>query len=297
MKSKKISIIGLKIIFLTISLFVIYSIASMISGLGNPEQIQGESAGIMAVLFFVLFFQAVVISYPIIKSRWKGWKLVLTIFFVYFGIMTFMSQIETVVFLNYLVDVIPHEVIPRLFIQGIIVAGLFSPMAVAVHGKFRDGGEVQSRKELKISSMEFLGKLILISMIYIIIYFSFGRFVFMPLAGESFHEYYSGLQLPVWILPFQFIRGILWALIAIPVIRMMNGEWRNSGLAVSLLFSVLMGFLLLLPNPYMPDSIRMAHFVEVTSSNFVFGWIVVLLLHRHHSGLGICSDFHETSRI
>lgn len=42
---------------------------------------------------------------------------------------------------------------------------------------------------------------------------------------------------------------------------------------VALLFSILMGFLLLLPNPYMPEVIRLSHFVEVALSNFLFGWI------------------------
>jgi hypothetical protein len=33
----------------------------------------------------------------------------------------------------------------------------------------------------------------------------------------------------------------------------------------------LMGSLLLVPTEIMPDTIRMAHFVEVSSSNFLFG--------------------------
>lgn len=32
-----------------------------------------------------------------------------------------------------------------------------------------------------------------------------------------------------------------------------------------------------MPNPYFPDSVRWVHFMEVTSSNFVFGVIVAWL--------------------
>jgi hypothetical protein len=32
--------------------------------------------------------------------------------------------------------------------------------------------------------------------------------------------------------------------------------------------------MLLAPNPYMPESVRMSHLVETVSSNFVFGCIV-----------------------
>jgi hypothetical protein len=35
---------------------------------------------------------------------------------------------------------------------------------------------------------------------------------------------------------------------------------------------------LLLPNPYMPEPVRMAHLVETASSNFVFGALIGFLL-------------------
>jgi hypothetical protein len=36
--------------------------------------------------------------------------------------------------------------------------------------------------------------------------------------------------------------------------------------------------LLLLPNPLMPAEVRMAHLLETATSNFLFGWLVVLIL-------------------
>jgi hypothetical protein len=35
---------------------------------------------------------------------------------------------------------------------------------------------------------------------------------------------------------------------------------------------------LLLPNPLMPREVRMAHLLETASSNFLFGWLTVLVL-------------------
>lgn len=75
----------------------------------------------------------------------------------------------------------------------------------------------------------------------------------------------------------QAVRALLWLAIAVPVIRMMKGEWWESGLAVALLFAV-MTSQLLLPNPLMPDEVRMVHLVETATSNFLFGWLVVLIL-------------------
>ena len=59
----------------------------------------------------------------------------------------------------------------------------------------------------------------------------------------------------------------------------MLGLPRLSGaLTVGALFALLSGVApLLMPNPYFPDSVRWAHFCEVTSSNFLFGVIVAWL--------------------
>lgn len=52
---------------------------------------------------------------------------------------------------------------------------------------------------------------------------------------------------------------------------------------VRLLFAVLMNAQHLLPNPYTPDAVRLAHFIETSTENFIFGWLVVWLLNRHHA--------------
>jgi hypothetical protein len=71
---------------------------------------------------------------------------------------------------------------------------------------------------------------------------------------------------------------MMWALLAAPVIRMTKGRWWEAGLATALLFAVVMNAQLLLPNPYMPEAVRVAHLVETATSNFIFGWVVVWLL-------------------
>ncbi len=268
----------IKIIVLTLVLMVIMSLASMAVGIGDAEQVDAVSAG--KALFLVSLLYTIVLSYPIIRSRWHGWPLVLFVTILFFGIMTFLSQIETIVFLKYLVDVVPVEVIPKLFIQGAIVAVLFSPIAVLVHGKMRERGYFLPvhNTRLQMPPIQWVWKLALLAVIYIAIYIGFGFFVFVPLAGDAFQQFYTGLEMPQWILPFQGVRGLIWIALAIPVIRMMKGPMWEAGIAVSLLFSVLMGAQLLLPNEFMPAVIREAHFYEIITSNFFFGWIVVWIL-------------------
>lgn len=278
---RKTAILSLKIILLAFLLFVCFIFSSMIVGLTDSSQTTDPMA-VTTALFVVSLLNAIVLSYPIIRSRWTGWKLVITIFFVYYGASTFLSQIETIVYLNYLVNIVPADMIPKLFLQGLITAALFSPLAVLIHGQMRKEEEINSNNQLIMHWTEWCWKLILIAIVYVTIYFSFGLFVFMPLAGSAAQEYYTNLQLPEWIFLFQALRAMIWTALALPVIRMMKGQWWEAALSVALLFSVLMGASLLIPSDIMPEAIRLAHFVEIFTSNFLFGWFIVWLLHRHH---------------
>jgi len=285
MNTKTTVMLGLKIVILTFLLFACNSIAAVVVGLSDSAQ-AADSTGAVVALLMVSVLETIVLSYAIIRSRWTGWRLVVTVFLVFFGVKTFLSQIETVVFLNYFVDIVPTEIIPKLFMMGAITAALFSPLAVLIHGRMKGAEKSQEpNQRLVLPWKEWAWKLILIAIIYLVIYFLFGMFVFIPLAGEAFQEYYGDLQLPAWIFPFQIVRAMIWTALALPVIRMMKGKWWEAGLAVALLFSVLMSAQLLSPEEFMPDRIRMSHFVEVLSSNFIFGWIVVWLLNRHHGSL------------
>ncbi|MFQ6086200.1 MAG: hypothetical protein ACE5OY_08095 [Candidatus Bathyarchaeia archaeon] len=274
MDAKNATVLGLKVAILTLLLSALFSINFL--GLSLVDYAQTAPAA----LLMWAFLDTVVLSYPIIRSRWTGWCLVLAIFFLFYGVMTFLSQIETVVFLQYLVEIVPAEMIPALFLNGAITAALFSPLAVLVLGRMRGSEEEREpNRRLIMPWKEWVWKLALIAVVYVVVYISFGALVFIPIAGKAAQEYYAGLELPGWILPFQAVRAMIWTALALPVIRMMKGRWWETGLAVALLFSVLMSTLLLVPSELMPETVRLAHFVEVFSSNFLFGWIVVWLLH------------------
>jgi hypothetical protein len=124
---------------------------------------------------------------------------------------------------------------------------------------------------------------------YVVIYFTFGYYIAWK--NAAVRVYYGGsdpgsflaqmssvLRDTPWLMPLQAVRAILWTAIAVPVILMMKGQWWETGLAVALLFAVVMNSQLLLPNPLMPPEVRMVHLVETATSNFLFGWLIVLVL-------------------
>jgi len=131
-------------------------------------------------------------------------------------------------------------------------------------------------------------ELFVIAILYVFIYFTFGYFIAWK--SEAVRIYYGGsdpgsffahiaslLRGEPLLFLLQVVRGLLWAAIAVPVIRMMRGKWWEAGLAVALLFATASS-LLLIPNPLMPPEVRMAHLIETVTSNFLFGWLLTILL-------------------
>jgi hypothetical protein len=151
--------------------------------------------------------------------------------------------------------------------------------------KLGDFGDVDETR-LTLSPAEWAVRLAIIVVAYLWLYFTFGYYVAWKSAAVR--AYYGGVDpgsyLAQWrsvlrntpmLVPLQVVRALLWTALALPVIRMTTGAWWRAGLAVSLLFCVVMNTQLLLPNPYMPTAVRMRHLVETASSNFIFGWVVV----------------------
>jgi len=307
MKAKATVLLGLKVIILAFILFGLYSIDFL--GLGpsaqfTPSGNEGLRAGLVeeaqvspASLLLVSLLHAAVLSWPILRSRWTGWRLVAAIFLVFYGVTTLMVAIEAV----YLPEALPLDLVVRLVVNGAITAAVFSVLAVLIQGRMsgvlstvlslpkglsKGGGEEpqEANRRLVMPWTQWVWKLALIGFSWVVLFILFGALVFLPLAGRlapAALEEYTNMEMPAWILPFQALRAVLWAALTLPVIRMMRGRWWETGLAVALLFSVLMGGNLLRPTG-LPVGLQVAHLVEVFGENLLFGWIVVWLLHRRH---------------
>lgn len=283
--------IVLRVIALTIVLFISFALAAGVVGLQDSSQSSEQAGGAALTLFAVCALETVVMAYLILRSRWAGWKLIATVFVAFYGVTTFMSQIESAVFLTRL----PSGMVPRLLLMGAVIAALFSPMAVLILGKRKSGAaDTSSNSRLIMPGSEWAWKLLVIALAYLILYFTFGYFI--AWRNPAVAAYYGGtdpgsffaqmetvLRDTPWLIPFQIMRAMLWVALALPVIRMLKGEWPETAIAVGLLFSVVMNAQLLLPNPYMPEPVRMAHLVETASSNFIFGVFIGWLLTKRHA--------------
>jgi hypothetical protein len=223
-----------------------------------------------------------VIMVLILRSNWVSWKLMLAVGFSFYGVFTFLSAIEAIYFGPALG--IPPEDFAGLFLSGLPTALIFVPLAVVILGKSRANGDTvtEPNRRLAMPVTEWLWKLATIAVIYPIIYALFGFFiawqnpnlVAMYDGGTNPEVFNAGRMITL-----QVFRSMLWVLFAVPVIKMTRGKTWQVAMVLGLLYSLPMAFSLVLPNPYMPDaSARLSHLIEITLSNFLFGWIVTYLL-------------------
>lgn len=300
---KALIITAIRFLAVTVVYFCVFVIASGALLSTTAEQpTPSEASATLLALFIVSLITAAVWTYIIRRSRWTGWKLILSVLFVFFGVSTLMSQIETA----YFVTRLPAGMLPRLFLAGMIIAAVFAPLAVLILGKAKAQANRTTRDtQLKMPVSAWIVKLSLIVIAYLLIYFTFGYFI--AWRNPAVRAYYGGNDPAGFIShiaslfrnePMLFLlqaaRALLWTAIALPVIRMMKGQWWESGFAVALLFGVFMTAPLLLPNALMPAEVRMAHLLETATSNFLFGWLVVLILRPALHSPG--SDFRYSTR-
>lgn len=283
---KAVVLVVIRLLALTVLYFICFAAVSGALLSASLEQTAPAQAGSgLAALLAVSLLNTLVLSYVILRSRWAGWRLILAIFCVSYGVTTVMGQIETAFFVTRL----PPGILPRLFLSGAIISAIFSAFAVLVLGKRRLNSSESNRHRLDVSIRRWISKLSLIVIAYLLIYFSFGYFIAWK--SEAVRTYYGGsdpgsflaqmssvLRDTPWLLPLQVVRALLWTAIAVLVIRMFKGPWWEAALVVALLFGVLMNSQLLLPNPFMPQEVRMVHLLETATSNFLFGFLVVIVL-------------------
>lgn len=277
----------LRVLALALVLFVLFPVAAGVTGVAGPQTASGgagaaESPGtaLLAMLAFCLL-TAAVCSWLIVRSTLFGWRLVGAVFLFYFGLGTFMLQIESVIFLP---RQLPPGFVSKLFAMGALTAIVFAPAAVWIHGRRRPTTPPATGRLLSLSPAEWTLRLAGLAAAYVALYFLAGYFI--AYRNPDVVAYYGDVDagsfaaamrrvwatMP-WLFAVQALRGVLWVALVVPFLVSFRGRSFELSLLVGSAYAVWL-VMLFAPNPYMPESVRMSHFVETASSNFVFGCLV-----------------------
>ena len=212
-----------------------------------------------------------------LRGSWLNVAGILWIFF--FACMTFFPQSEVLFFLRN-----PWPILRLTVCMGVTVATLTCCFAAI----FRPNRSTYQNTAPSKPNWIHWRSLLLVPL-YVFLYLMFGYFVAWQF--ESVRQFYSGTSelLSFWshmtsdqvlqrVLPLQLARGALWALLMVFLARQLTGNRTLICICTGLAVSIWMNSQLLLPNPYMPEDVRMIHMLETASCNFLYGLLAMRIL-------------------
>lgn len=205
-----------------------------------------------------------------------------------FGTQFFLTQMETFFFSSSL-GISPGQVV-SILLAGLVMVTITGWLGLGLTRKLVP---IQTTIVFKSEVRHWRGTvapLVLMgAVVYPVLYETFGYYIAWQ--NEHLRLFYSHSTelkpfLSQWpgffsegIYFFQVLRGMLWVAISIPVVLLLKENKILQYLLVGLL-SALPAVQLFIPNPYMPSDIAMAHFVETSSSNFLWGLLMVYVVNR-----------------
>ncbi|HEY2946075.1 MAG TPA: hypothetical protein VGN09_26825 [Vicinamibacteria bacterium] len=281
---------GLRVLGLAAVLFLLLPVAAGVTGVARPPATEASASAAaaspagMALLAPLLLSLLVagVLSWMIVRSEMSGWRLAAAVFLVYFGPGTFMLQMESVVFLS---RHLPPGFVNRLFAMGALIGLVAAPAAVGIHGRFRPA-RVEGRAPSGVPSTPagWILRLAWLAAAYVALYFLAGYFIayrnpdVVAYYDDSDAGSFPAAMIRVWtatpwLFALQALRGVLWVAFVMPFVVTFRGRPWELPLLIACAYSVWL-VMLLAPNPYMPESVRMSHLVETVSSNVLFGCLV-----------------------
>ena len=234
----------------------------------------GSLGATVGLPFLMSFLQAMAIYFVVSNSpgltRWTVFWRALIIFY---GITYFQSGVEAYLFLNLMQDSMSVDQVYNMFLMGALSTLVMVSLATYL---FRE--ERVDNPSFIIPLKTTLTRISVLSFFYVVVYILFGIFVFMPIAGPHFDEFYGDLQPPPWALPFQLFRGLLWSVFAWMVMEMVSGSRQKVVFIITFMIAVPITSLLLPVNEILPGPIRLGHLIEVGSSMILFGWVSGMFL-------------------
>jgi hypothetical protein len=249
--------------------------------------VSGSPGGLLGLMLLAAALNTAVLMIFVHYAEWTGLRLAATVAMVLYFVQFFLSQIETLWFNDALG--LPMNLIHAIFAGGLFTALLYAPVLVGIMGKLKPVSGPSSLELTGIPMRKLLIRIsILVVLVYPVLYFTAGYFIAWQFEAVRIH--YSGsaelksfwemlwlnLSNGLWV--WQIARGLLWVLIAWPVLAAIRGGFPRSGIILGLLFAVLMNAQHLIPNPYMPGIIPLAHGIETASSNFIWGMAIAWLV-------------------
>jgi hypothetical protein len=284
---KKIAFYFLHAVIVTIGLFVAWTVGGLVgAAIAEMPPPDADPAQLASRFLLVTIINAMLITIlTAATNTYRGFYRWLFLVLFVFGIQFFLTQMETVFFLDAIG--MTGAQVAAVLVTGLTMALLTVSASLAAERIYiRKASQKPYTPRLETKGM-LRPVLILALVVYPLLYFVFGYFIAWQ--NPDLREFYTGsselrtfsAQLSGFIVegiyPFQILRAFLWVLLTLPLIAMM-GVTPGQIVLFALLNALIPASMLLLPNSFMPASVATSHLYETASSNFVWGIVLALLL-------------------
>jgi hypothetical protein len=293
MKQPSLLVNILKVLLLTVVTFVLFAVIYPMVGVGeNLPEPPGDPAQTAMILLGNCFIQSAVLSILIWRARWSGLRLALGIALAWVLGAAVLSQMDTLWFMPQM----GVEFVLKILMATTLQATIFSLLAVWILGKWRQQHQVESPR---MEASTWVKAFAVLALLHIVLYFTCGYYIAWQ--SEELRAFYGGedpgsffaqmkslLDGDPWLFAFQFLRGVLWALVAALLYLMLTGSRVSVAMISASFIIAFFSLMLALPNPVMPDAIRHAHLIETVVSRGLFAFIAIcyldFLIRPRHAG-------------
>ena len=262
---------ALKYLGLWLALLVATAAAGLLVQIGlHPSAPTGQPDGpfdVTQALLLTTAGYAAALSLYAARLRGGFASRATTLFVLFYVTSALLSLIETLYFNPYIH--MPMAMLVDTAPIGLVQALAAAPVAAALWRGAPAEAETISGLGWRIA---------LIVPLYIVFYFGAGQFIAWQ--GAAVRVYYDQAAHidRVQVAGLQVLRGLIWAGLAWMSVRRLAGPAWARAVITGVAFAVLMVMPLLFPNPFMPWAVRRMHFVEIATSNLLFGLLAAGIL-------------------
>ena len=256
----------IRILAATLFLTLLYWIAGWVFG-----NISGSKIHIFSLVSNLLV--CLLLGYYIRFTNKSFWQLSFSVFLIYYLIGHFNLYVEAYIF-----NVTTRS--ETLFENwvGLVISAIISPILVWLF--MQNDHSATNKREFRTRNIfQWVWRILVSDIIYLLFYIGAG--LTLSIALPKVIAFYDG-KLPsmdLMIYTQLFLRGFVFTLVAIIIVRSMNQNLLKRSVFVGVVFAVLGAVAPLLPpSELMPQYVRLGHGIEVSISNFLFGLTISWLL-------------------
>ena len=209
---------------------------------------------------------------PVLFSSWRGWRLALAVFLIFSIARTLIPASE--MFLgDRTLEGEPPDLVLQVYLQGVVAAALFAPLAVTALGRWRGPSSLRPWPTLGIWGWAW--RLALLPVAHMVLETAFTAVVRMLLPGDGASG--GGFMLQADFSVYLLGSGLMWAGMAILLLRMMDTSWRRATLALVLVLTIPPAIGHLLPFGDQPLVDRLARFFSIAPSQLGYALLLAWL--------------------